>query len=351
MSDHHLGIDLHKRSSVWVLINKEKKAVFRRSVVVNPDAFDATIRALPVSPMDLPVVIEPVCGWLWVAKQLEDAGMEVHIANPRKVRLIADSRMKCDRIDATTLAELLAVGYLPESYRAPQGIQEIRALIRERLYLVELQTGVKNRIQGVLTRRGLHTLPYHPTSARGIKAIALGSDEEMQRSSQFLRDVALFIKPLDQKIEAFAKENATARLLMTMPGIGAITATTIVAEVGDFARFRSPKVLASFAGIVPSQRSSGEKARFGHITKVGSKYLRHVLVEAAYRIRASAGDKEAGNAKKNTQLLIEFLDKRKKEHAASSARVALAHRMLTIMWHMVKNNTPYQPDFSLRTVK
>jgi transposase len=322
--------------------------------VVNPDAFNSAIRGLPISPNGLPVVIEPVCGWLWVAEQLESAGMEVHIANPRKVRLIADSKMKCDRIDATTLAELLAVGYLPESYRAPKSIQEIRALVRERLYLVELQTGVKNRIQGVLTRRGLHALAYHPTSVRGAKAIAEGSDEEMKRSSQFLRDVALFIKPLDQQIETFAKGDTIAQLLMTMPGVGAITATTIVAEVGDFTRFASPKALASFAGIVPSQRSSGEKARFGHITKTGSKYLRHVLVEASYRIRASSSD-TVGNKvvdpKKNTTPLIDFLDKRKKEHAASSARVALAHRMLTIMWHMVKNNTPYQPDFSLRTVK
>jgi transposase len=340
MSDHYLGIDLHKRSSVWVLINKEKKVVFRRSVAVTPDAFEAVTRALPIPAKELSVVIEPVCGWLWVAAQLEKAGMDVRIANPRKVRLIADSRMKCDRIDATILAELLAVGYLPESYRAPDAIQELRALIRERHHLVCVRTGMKNRIHGILTRKGLHTMSTHPLYQQGQREITEGTDEELKRSSLVLRDLGLFLLPLDQKIEVLARTNPTIALIMTMPGIGPVTATTIYAEVGDFGRFPTPRHLSSFAGLVPSQRSSGGSEHFGHITKTGSKYIRHVLVEAAFRIRST-----------NDDSLAEFRERLKSGRNAQSVRVALAHKMLTILWHMVKNNTPYQPDFSLRTVK
>jgi transposase len=352
MPDYCLGIDLHKRSSVWVIINKNKKVLFSRSVKVHPDAFASTLTALPVPCAKLQVALEPVCGWRWVVDQLESVGMDVHVANPRKVKLIADSRLKCDRIDATILAELLMVGYLPESYRAPEDVQKLRALVRERQYLVELQTGVKNRIQGVLTRQGLHMLPCNPTSSLGKALILASAEEELKRSTQFLFKVAESIKPLDQEIEARIAHDTVAQLLMTMPGIGVISAATIRAEVGDFARFQSPQALASFAGIVPSQRSSGTSQRFGRITKVGSKYLRYVLVEAAYRIRTPrVGVDLARTPKSNTVPLVAFLQKRKELCSASSARVALAHRMLTILWYMVKNNQPYQPDFSLRTVK
>ena len=117
-----------------------------------------------------------------------------------------------------------------------------------------------------------------------------------------------------------------------MPGVGTITALTVIAEVGDFSRFEKAEKLASFAGLVPKQRSSGEKVRLGGITHLGSKYLRTAMVETAMRIRPGYAPE-----------LQNFVDTVKIGSSPKRARVALARKMLTIMWMMIRKNVEYDP--------
>ncbi|OGZ06145.1 MAG: hypothetical protein A2942_04785 [Candidatus Lloydbacteria bacterium RIFCSPLOWO2_01_FULL_50_20] len=138
-----LGIDLHKRSSVWVLLNDARDVLHKSTVTTHPLDINIAIERLPVAPKDVRVVIEPTGGWRWVADILEQSGMTVHIANPTKVRLIAESKKKFDAGDAQTLADLLRADYLPEAYRAPNAIDTLRMLVRERAYFVRLRTSVK----------------------------------------------------------------------------------------------------------------------------------------------------------------------------------------------------------------
>lgn len=118
---------------------------------------------------------------------------------------------------------------------------------------------------------------------------------------------------------------------MTFPGVGIITALTIVAEVDGFERFSSGKKLASFAGLLPRQRSSGETIKYGSITHAGSPALRTVLVETAMRIRVDTAPE-----------LYAFVHRLTANSKAKKARVALARKILCIMWKMVTTNTPYK---------
>ena len=118
---------------------------------------------------------------------------------------------------------------------------------------------------------------------------------------------------------------------MTIPGVGPITASTICAEIGDFKNFKKPENLASFAGLVPRERSSGGKQRLGSITHQGSTYLRYVLIETALRIREVP----------ETISLFNFYKRIKTKSGAMKGRVALARKILTIMWYMMK----YQKDY------
>ena len=326
-----LGIDLHKRSSVWVLLNDARDVLHKSTVTTHPLDINIAIQKLPVPAKEVRVVLEPTGGWRWVADIFEQEGMQVHIANPTKVRLIAESKKKFDAGDAQTLADLLRADYLPEAYRAPNEIDTLRMLVRERAYFVRLRTSVKNRIHGALTRKGAHLIPGHPLRKPGLVAIALGDDKEMIELLMLLEELTAHITPLEKRIEKEAKTNPTAKLLMTMQAVGPITAVTVAAEVGDFGRFKSAEALASYAGLVPSQRSSGQSVRFGHITKQGSRLLRSVMVEAALRIRTN-----------HDAQLTDFLDRLKPKCGAKRARVALARKMLTIMWYMVRDNTPYK---------
>ena len=282
-----LGMDLHKRSSVWVLLNDARDVLHKSTVTTHPLAINIAIQKLPVPAKEVHVVTPPTGGWRWVADIFEQEGMQVHIANPTKVRLIAESKKKFDAGDTETLADLLRVNYLPEAYRAPNEIDTLRMLVRERAYFVRLRTSVKNRIHAALTRKGAHLIPGHPLRKPGLVAIALGDDKEMIELLMPLEELTTHTTPLEKRIEKEAKTNPTAKLLMTMQAVGPITAVTVAAEA-----------LASYAGLVPSQRSPGQSVRFGHITKQGSRLLRSVMVEAALRIRTN-----------HDAQLMDFLDR------------------------------------------
>jgi len=330
MTKTYLGIDLHKRSSVWTLLNQERKVLYEGNVSCTPEQVKDAIQRLPVKPEEVSVAVEPVCGWRWYTDILEQSGMDVHVANPYKTRLIADSKLKNDRVDAKALAELLRADYLPESYKAPEDINDLRMIVRHRAYLVRMRSGIKNRIHGICTRKGLHLTAENPMLKASMENIEKGTEEE-------IKDLFVVMKELDSHIVLIEKRmseisrNETIKLMMTMPGVGIITGCSIYAEVGDFNRFASPNALSSYAGIVPRQRSSGTSVKLGHITKVGSKVLRYSLVEASFRIRDV----------KKSKYLFSFYKKLVPKTGAKKARVALARKMLVILWHMVKNNTPY----------
>ena len=130
MKTYTLGIDLHKKSSVWVLIDDERTVLWKGDVASHPDDINRTIKKLSIPPATIRAAIEPVTGWRWVVAQLRDAGMDVHIANPQKVRLIAQSDQKHDKGDALMLAELLRSGYFPEAHRASDEMYYLRSILR-----------------------------------------------------------------------------------------------------------------------------------------------------------------------------------------------------------------------------
>jgi transposase len=151
--------------------------------------------------------------------------------------------------------------------------------------------------------------------------------------------MSAYIKELDAEVARYAKEPIPT-LLMTIPGVGAVTAVSIWAEVGDFSRFPSAEKLCAFSGLVPTERSSGGVQRFGHITRAGSTILRYVLVEVAMRVRDT--DKSA--------VLYSFYKTVKEKRGAMRARVALARKILSIAWHMVKKSERYQQRLSHQNI-
>ena len=330
----NLGIDLHKRTSTWVLMDEKRKVVWKNTTACHPFDISASIEKMPMPAGEIRIAIEPVCGWRWVTKQLEESGFEVHIAHPQKVRLIAESNQKTDFNDARTLADLLRAGMLPESHRVSDDIYELRVVLRERCFLVQQRTAVKNRLHGIATTQGLHLVDgENPLQKRGKKWIEDGENGTMQELLKIIDELNVHIDFLTKKLESSARSLPVVKLLMTMPAVGTITALTVFAEVGDFSRFAKAEKLASFAGLVPKQRSSGEKVRLGSITHAGSKYLRTTMVEAAMRIRSDSAPE-----------LFKILENLKPNCGAKRARIALARKMLAIMWTLVKNNAPYNPE-------
>ena len=328
-----LGIDLHKRTSAWSLVDKDHTEIWSNSALCHPKNIAHILTQMPVPPDDVQVAIEPVAGWRWVTTMLSDVGMDVHIAHPRKTRIIAESTQKTDEHDAYTLARLLASGYFPEARKVSEEIYQLRLLLRERTHIVRMRTSTINRLHGIATTQGLHHIVgNNPRTKRGKEDILKGHNI-------ILKELHTLIDVLTQRIEVFdvmcskqLKHFPEARLLMTMPSVGIITALTVIAEVADFTQFSSAKRLVSFAGLAPRQRSSGDKVRFGSITHQGSPSLRCALVETAMRIH-----------QRGAPELFAFVERLAPVCGKKKARVALARKMLCCMWSMVTQQKSYDP--------
>mgnify|MGYP001607228792 CR=1 FL=1 len=341
---HALGIDFHKAHSTFVLIDNDSTVVWKRTTPSTPDDFRKTLGVLKgVVPLTaLPAAIEPVCGWRWAVKLLEEACVDIKVANPRKVRIIADSLDKTDDNDAARLAWLRLVNKMPTSYVAPDDIVDLRRLVRGYMFLVQQRTKLKNRIQALATDEGLNVMFGNTSTTKGLRLLEekRKDDATYQALITALRDTEAAILPLHKQMATLTKEHPVIHRLATMPSVGPVTATTVYAEVGDFHRFRSGKHIASFAGLVPRERSSGGIIRQGHITKTGSNILRHIIVEAATRVRV---DEDNALSAYLAGITKDHTDKKPK-----MLRVALARMMLVAMHRMVVTASDFDPGRFVR---
>jgi transposase len=158
----------------------------------------------------------------------------------------------------------------------------------------------------------------------------------LQELHVLIETLSLRVAALDTLCAARARALPLATLLMTMPCVGVITALTVIAEVADFTQFPSAKKLVGYAGLAPRQRSSGGRIRMGGITHEGSPMLRSILVETAMRIHT-----------KGAPELYAIVARLAPVCGAKKARVALARKLLTILWRMAVTTTPYDRTYLL----
>jgi transposase len=258
------------------------------------------------------------------------------LAHPLKTKAIATARIKTDKIDATTLAHLLRADLVPAAYIPPRPVRDTRELLRYRASLVRLRTQVKNKIAAIVSKTGLQT----PTRmACGVKSRRFLATAPVRACYRFaldgylrtLEQLTTEIRQVSQTIETQAAAEPQARLLQTMPGIGAYSALLILSEIGDVQRFPDSRHLCSYAGLVPSVHASGGKTRLGRLTKQGSSWLRWILVELS--IHAING------APQFRSLYYRVA----KKHGANTGRVAVARAMLKTIYAMLTKQEAFRP--------
>jgi transposase len=331
MTTLYVGVDWHKRTSTWVGINEEREKVYEKVWDCTPESVQSAIRSLPAKPEEVRLAVEPVCGWRWMTDLCEQTGMDVRIANTIKLRQIADSGQKTDKNDARTLAELLRADYLPLAYKVPDDIYELRMLVRERAHFITQSTATKCRIHSICTQRGSHTTAAQPLQKAG-KDILYTQGSGLYEMFQSLEEISAHVSTLEKQIQQSIKGTQTYTILLSLPGVGPITAAAMIAEVGDFTRFKTPASLISYAGIYPKERSSGDHKRYGSISKAGSKVLRYSIIEAAMRVR----DTDTSH-----NLYTHYASAKERNKTAKQARIVVAHKLLTIAWHLVHRGMDY----------
>jgi transposase len=251
------------------------------------------------------------------------------------VRAIAHAKIKTDKIDAHTLAQLLRAGFLPTVEMPSEETWARRQLISHRRLLVKQQTAAKNAIRAVLNRR----LIEHPygTTLFSAKSRAWMMSLELPETERFILDNALEllrhleerVGVVDERLLRLASVDEDVKLLMTIPGIQVTVAIGFLAAIGDIRRFPSPW-LPSYFGLVPKVRQSADHCRHGHITKAGSASARWLAIEAAQIL-----------SKGGSPLIASYHRlRRKKGH--NVAVTALARKLVVVVWHVLTFRQPYR---------
>ncbi len=337
MYPFYLGIDLHKTRSYVMLIDQDG-TVINEQRIRNTDM--AKYLAAHV-PAETYAVLEATRNWPFLYDLLREHVARVELAHPKEVKAIASAAVKTDQIDAGVLAHLARLNYLPTAYAAPIPVRDLRQITRHREWLVRQRTQAKNRVHAVLASYNLIAPQTDLFGQAGRQFLNEAQANSLRPAAQrVIADNLALIDHLDQQINSLeaeiqlSEEQAQAvQLLKTIPGIGQLTATIMMAEIGDVQRFSSAKALCNWAGLTPRVRKSDAFVRHGRISKQGSPYLRAAMVRAAA---------VASRCSKRWYLLHERLVPRCGKKAA---KVAVARHLLTVAYHMLSRQQPYQENY------
>jgi transposase len=231
------------------------------------------------------VAIEATCNTHAIARLLERHVARVVVSNPAKTRAIAEAKVKTDKVDAQVLAQLLAAGFLPSVWLADDETQALRRQVARRAHIVRQRTRLKNRVQAILHR---NLVPRCPAADLfGLKGLRWLAEQELplderQAVEALLRQLDFHgeeLRLVDADLARVALNREEVKRLMTIPGVDATVALSLVAAVGDFDRFSSPAKLVRYLGLNPRVRQSGSHVAYhGRITKQGRAHARGMLV-------------------------------------------------------------------------
>lgn len=328
-----IGVDLHKRESQLCTLRADGSVIEQR-IVTTRERFTAVLGDRPAAR----ILVEASTESDWVATCLEALGHEVVVADPNYAPMYAtrSRRVKTDKRDARTLAEALKLGAYRRAHRVSLARRHARAELAVREALVRTRTRYIAITKAFVRREGLRV----PSSeshlvAKRVAALSVPAilDAELAPLFAVLEPLNAEIVAADRRIAALERSDPIVALLATAPSVGPLTASAVVSTIDDVTRFASAHHFEAFLGLVPGERSSGEKRRIGRITKAGNSRARYLLVEAGWRLLRSKSPE--------TVALRAWGLKIAGRRGNRIAAVALARRLAGILYAMWRDNTPY----------
>lgn len=331
----YVGIDVHKRES-QIYIETEDGKVIESRIRTDRERVAAVLGGRPRAR----ILIEAMSESEWVARCLESLGHEVIVADPNFAAMYAtrSRRVKTDKRDAVTLADACRLGAYRHSHRTSERQRQVRTELVIREGVVRTRTKFIALAGAMLRREGLRIPSGNADHVlRRLNEVTMDDAlrERIRPLARVLESLLAEIKAADQRIAAIVREDPVVQRLTSVPGVGPITATAFVATIDTIDRFAGAHQLESYLGLVPTENSSGEKQRKGHITKAGNSRLRYLLVEAAWSVLLSR--------KPNTEALRLWAQRIATRRGMKTAIVALARRLVGILYALWRDGTTFEP--------
>ena len=362
------GLDIHKQFFIATILSRYDE---KQQLRLNRDSEGIiTLKNLVLSEKCGVVACESTNDFWVPIYDLLIKHVNVIVGNARDMK--AFTHKKTDKIDSEFIAKLALNEMIQPSRVFSKEHRDFRSLVRLRHKFVGKRTDIKNEAHSVLSSemiplKGILTDIFGKsgkkilsgiTSGKNVDEIIAGLPANVRKKSDQIREVIdreisqsatirlqsclNLIQSFDEEIKiletqifnyVYSKHKREMKILMSMPGIGEISAATLIAEISDFSDFSSGDKLASWLGIVPNVHQSADKYYSGRITKRGSKVARWILTQVAQAAARNNGSK-----------LKEFFDRKKKSIGHSKSIIALARKIATIIWHLITNDEMYEEE-------
>lgn len=331
----HIGIDVHKKESQLCIITEEGEVVeqrIRTERVRFAEVLGGRGRAR--------VLLEASTESEWVARCLEELGHEVVVADPNFAPMYGTRtrRVKTDKRDARALADACLSGTYRKAHRTSEARRRLKAKLAVRESLVR-QRAKHLTLMGALVRQeGLRVASGssgHFLERLGRVALPGELKETLAPLVEVVRLLNKQVAAVEAELAALAKVDVQVSKLCTMPSVGPVTAAGFVAVIDEAKRFEGAHQVQAYLGLVPSERSSGEKQRRGRITKTGNTRMRSLLVQVALSTMRLK--------KESTRGLWEWAGRLEAKRGRKVAAVALARKVAGILFAMMRDGT----DFAL----
>lgn len=340
----YLGMDVHGKATVYCLLDGQGQVVERGSIATTaPELTKLARRLLSTDAL--------LCGQEvgtmshFVHDVVTAAGATILSFNAHHLRMIAASRKKTDKRDAYWISKCLQTGMMPHPVHIPTTeVRRLRSLLAQRRAIADerkrwmLRARSHLRAMGTPLAKGAGKITKKLedilSSSDGLDAHRADALELCARQEQVLR---MELRRIEKTLFAEARRIDAVRRLRTIPAVGAWVALAIYAGVGDIGRFRTARLLTSYAGLVPSVHQSGESMRTGGITKEGSAELRRVLVQGGHVLLFKCTSEEAQPLR---QLAMRVHASRVRRKIAV---VAAARFILRTAFYILRDGTSYEP--------
>lgn len=347
MSNYILGFDVHKKYTQAAVMDEKGKIIDRRKIIHNPEILREYLSQFPEQ---TPVGFETVGNWYWVAEAIEAAGCQPMMAHAAKAKVMMGNVNKTDKLDAEGLATLLHLGKLPTVWIPDAKLRDEREIIRTRMALSKIRTGLKNRIHASLAKYALTINQKDIFAGSGyeqltFKLASLPTETRscVNRELEILDQVQRQIDLLEKRIHQAVKETPAMCLLKTLPGFGIIFSACVAHEIGTAERFPDAGHFVSYAGCVPKVSSSGGKTFYGHLRRESNHYLKWAFIEAANVI---AGNSHRPSWQEKFVVRLYQRVRQRKGHAVAVG--AVARHLAEAAYWMLKRNQPYlEPQSNL----
>jgi transposase len=330
----YAGIDLHKKYSYITIMDNHGYVQAHQRHEHNKSTLIPALQEYNTPDRKLYTTVEATYGWYWLADQLDAARIAVSLAHTAKVKAVVGKK-KTDKEDSKALADLLRCNLLPMAYIPTTYERSLRELLRFRMQLVQQRGTIKRRLHDVLRKQNIECTS---TDILGVQAQSwLRSLACPYPYGQEIESCLALAHTYNEQLDIVTKDiqtkatlDDTAKLLMTIPGIGVILGITLAVEIGDVTRFANDRALASYAGVVPSVSSSGGKTHYGSVSKHGNPYIRWALAEAMVHIL------------KKDKGMDAFYQRLKERKGTGKAKVAVMNKMMRAIYAMLKKQSPYR---------